>query len=324
MIFRLAKSAWRACGLLIVCFSFANGQSPEFQLKEHAGGIQVLRGDKIVADYLTKSGSKPIIWSILGPTGAKMTRDYPMVADSKGEDHDHPHHRSLWFTHGEVNGIDFWLEGEGKGGITEHLEFTEKSSCKQAVIGSKNLWKSPTGEKVLSDSRRFSFGADDSANWIDCEIELRASEVDVHFGDTKEGTFGIRVAESMKVKAKTGGKIINSAGQTDLAAWGQPAAWVDYFGPVGSETLGAAILCHPSTFHHPNRWHVRDYGLFAANPFGEYHFTGAKEKTDGVRVKKGDKLVFRYRVVLHSGDEKTGKIADRYAEFAKIEFGPLK
>lgn len=324
MNFSLARNTWLALGLLIVCTTNASGQSPEFQLKVHDGGIQILGGDKLIADYLTKSGSKPILWPLMGPTGAKMTRDYPMKSDSKGEDRDHPHHRSLWFTHGEVNGVDFWLEGEGKGGITEHVEFTEKSGGKNAVIGSRNLWKSPTGEKVLSDSRRFTFGADESANWIDCEFELKASEGDVHFGDTKEGTFGIRVAESMKVKAKTGGKIINSAGQTDLAAWGQPADWVDYSGPVGSETLGAAILCHPSTFHHPNRWHVRDYGLFAANPFGVFHFTGEKEKTDGVRLKKGDKLVFRYRVVFHSGDEKAGKIADRYAEFAKLEFGALK
>jgi hypothetical protein len=69
---------------------------------------------------------------------------------------------------------------------------------------------------------------------------------------------------------------------------------------------------------------VRTYGLFAANPFGEYHFTGAKEKTDGVRMKQGEKLLFRYRVVLHTGDEKTGRVAERYAEFAKSEFPALK
>ncbi len=317
------------CLLHFVCCDETQSQTPkkahaDFQLKEHAGGVQILHGDKLVADYLTKSGSKPIIWPLLGPTGAKMTRDYPMVADSKDEAHDHPHHRSLWFTHGEVNGVDFWLEGEGKGGITEHLEFTEKSAGKTAVIASRNLWKSPTGEKVLSDSRRFTFGADASANWVDCEIELRATEGDVHFGDTKEGTFGVRVAETMKVDAKKGGKIINSAGQIDSAAWGQPAEWVDYFGPVGSETLGVAILCHPTTFNHPNRWHVRTYGLFAANPFGEYHFTGAKEKTNGVRMKQGEKLLFRYRVMLHVGDEKAGRVAERYAEFAKSAFPALK
>ncbi len=318
------------CSLLSYLFcslslgQVAMGQSPQFELKEHADGIQVLKDNTVVADYLTKSFSKPIVWPLIGPTGAKMTRDYPMVKNSENEAHDHPHHRSLWFTHGEVNGVDFWLEGEGKGGITEHVEFTEKSGGNTAVIGTRNNWNSPSGEKVLSDKRRFTFGADASANWVDCEIELIASQGDVHFGDTKEGTFGIRVAESMKVDAKKGGKIINSAGQVDGAAWGQPAEWVDYYGPVGNETLGVAILCHPSTFHHPNRWHVRTYGLFAANPFGEYHFTGSKEKTDGVRLKKGDQLIFRYRVLMHSGDEKAGKIADRYATFAKLEMKPLK
>ena len=310
--------------LLGLSSSYACAQSADFMIKDHAGGVEIRRNGELVASYLTKSGSKPIVWPLIGPTGAKMTRDFPMVADSKDEEHDHPHHRSLWFTHGEVNDIDFWLEGEGKGGTIEHIEFTEKSAGKSAVVATRNVWKSPAGEPMLSDSRRFTFGADSDTNWVDCEIELRATEGDVHFGDTKEGTFGVRVAESMKVDAKTGGKIVNSAGQADGAAWGQPAAWVDYFGPVGKETLGIAILCHPSTFHHPNRWHVRTYGLFAANPFGEYHFTGAKEKTDGVRMKKGEKLLFRYRVLLHSGDEKVGKVADRYAEFAKIEFQPLK
>ncbi len=324
MIHSSGIQRWLIALTVVVCCSYTQGQAPTFELKEHAGGVQVMRDGKLLADYLTKSGSKPVIWPLIGPTGAKMTRAFPMVADSKDEAHDHPHHRSLWFTHGEVNDIDFWLEGEGKGGIIDHLEFTEKAAGKTAVIGTRNLWKSPAGASVLTDSRRFTFGADSTTNWVDCEVELRASEGDVHFGDTKEGTFGVRVAESMKVDAKTGGKIVNSAGQVNSEAWGKPAEWVDYFGPVGSETLGLAILSHPTTFHHPNRWHVRTYGLFAANPFGEYHFTGAKEKTDGVRMKKGEKLVFRYRVLLHSGDEKSGKIAERYAEFSKLEFPPLK
>jgi Methane oxygenase PmoA/Domain of unknown function (DUF4440) len=307
--------AWQSCRIPQV--------ESNFELKKHAEGVQVLRDGKLFADYLTKSFSKPIVWPLIGPTGARMTRDYPMVSDSKDEAHDHPHHRSLWFTHGEVNGVDFWLEGEGKGGVTEHLEFTELQGGKTAVIATRNNWNSPKGDRVLTDSRRFTFSSDSTANWVDCEVLLTATEGDVHFGDTKEGTFGVRVAESMKVDAKKGGKIINSAGLTDSAAWGKPAEWVDYYGPVGSETLGIAILCHPTTFNFPNRWHVRTYGLFAANPFGVYHFTGATKATDGVHLKKGEKLLFRYRVVMHSGDEKTGNIAGRYAEFSKLEFKAL-
>jgi len=99
----------------------------------------------------------------------------------------------------------------------------------------------------------------------------------VTFGDTKEGSFGLRVNESMKVERKTGGKIVSSEGLEDEKAWGKPAAWVDYYGPIQGETLGIAILNHPSSFRYPTHWHVRPYGLFAANPWGLHDFTGGKE-----------------------------------------------
>ena len=65
-----------------------------------------------------------------------------------------------------------------------------------------------------------------------------------------------------------GGQIINSNGLTDTKAWGQAAPWVDYSGMVDGQRLGIAILNHPSSFRFPTHWHVRTYGLFAANPFG--------------------------------------------------------
>ena len=36
-----------------------------------------------------------------------------------GEDRDHPHQRSFWFTHGNVNKVDFWSEGKQAGTIRE-------------------------------------------------------------------------------------------------------------------------------------------------------------------------------------------------------------
>jgi len=45
----------------------------------------------------TSTAARPHVYfyPVIGPGGARMTRDYPMVKDSEGEDHDHPHHRSL-------------------------------------------------------------------------------------------------------------------------------------------------------------------------------------------------------------------------------------
>ena len=64
---------------------------------------------QLFTEYLVQSGTKPILWPIIGPTGKPMTRDYPM-RDRAGEKKDHPHQRSLWFTHGDVNGVNFWAE----------------------------------------------------------------------------------------------------------------------------------------------------------------------------------------------------------------------
>ena len=111
----------------------------------------------------------------------------------------------------------------------------------------------------------------------------------------------MRVAGTMKVDAKKGGKVTNAEGLTDKAAWGKKSAWVDYAGPVDGDMVGVTIHDHPSSFGHPCRWHVRSYGLFAANPFGVHHFTGG-EKTDGIVLKEGTEMRLNYRVVIYEGD----------------------
>ena len=149
---------------------------------------------------------------------------------------------------------------------------------------------------------------------FDVEITLTASEGAVEFGDTKEGTFGIRLAESMR--EDRGGTIVSSKGARGAKeAWGRPAEWVDYSGKVGGDLLGVAILDHPGSFRHPTHWHVRDYGLFAANPFGYGDFYG-KGKDGSFTLEKGSKIEFRYRVYFHHGDAGSAKVAQVYEGFA--------
>ena len=78
-------------------------------MQQNDKGVKVLLDGKFFAEYLIKSGSKPIVWPIIGPTGEAITRSYPMQ-DVPGEKHDHIHQRSFWFTYGEVNGVNFWAE----------------------------------------------------------------------------------------------------------------------------------------------------------------------------------------------------------------------
>jgi len=111
----------------------------------------------------------------------------------------------------------------------------------------------------------------------------------------------------------------------DGATWGKRAAWCDYYGPVGDKTVGVAIFDHPANPRHPTWWHVRDYGLFAANPFGQHDFESLSDKAAGnLTVPVGKSITFRYRFYLHTGDEQEGKVAeaDRFSRF-RIDFRSL-
>ena len=265
-------------------------------------GWNVFVGEDLFAGYRSDVAGTPVIYPLHLANDVALTRNFPMKEASVTEKPDHDHHRSMWLTHGDVNGTDFWLDGEKAGKIVQTGGEAEASEDgKSGVIVTSNDWIDTKGEKVLSDTRRYEFFVDKDRRIIDCDFLLKASYGDVNFGDTKEGTFGVRVAGTMKVDAKKGGLITNAEGLNNKAAWGKKSTWVDYSGPVGENTAGVTIHAHPSGFGYPCRWHVRTYGLFAANPFGVYHFDGG-DKTNGIVLKKGTKMRLNYRVVLHPGE----------------------
>lgn len=288
----------------------------EFTLEKGDDGITVKLDGQLFTRYVVKSGAKPILWPVIGPTGKPVTRAYPMETGNPTEREDHHHHRSFWFTHGDVDGVSFWHE-QGKNGEIIHRRFDRVESADgRAVIATTNDWLDPDGNKLCEDQRVLTFGTWGDSRWIDFDITITAAR-DITFGDTKEGSFGVRVAGTMKVDPKPGGQIVNNAGQTDKEAWGKAASWVDYHGPVDGKVVGIAILNHPSSFRYPTYWHVRTYGLFAANPFGLHDFKGSKTIDGSHSMKKGESFRLSYRVLLHPGNEKEGKVAEAFSQYAE-------
>jgi hypothetical protein len=158
---------------------------------------------------------------------------------------------------------------------------------------------------------------------LDFEITLHASNGDLTFGDNKDGTMAIRVAESMRLDGKssedksTHGHIVLSTGVRDEETWGKRADWCDYYGPVEGKTVGVAIFDHPQNPRHPTWWHVREYGLFAANPFGQHDFEKLEDKSAGnLTVATGKSITFRDRFYMHAGNDKQAIVAEKYADFA--------
>jgi hypothetical protein len=300
---------------------------PGVLLKKSSGGnVSVELDGKPFTEYRLDQGSKPIYFPVIGPTGDRSTRAYP-IEKVDGEDKDHPHQRSFWFTHGSVNGVDFWASDPMNGtkpnfgAIKETSRLAEVSGRALGALVTTDDWLSGDGKKVCDDRRVVRFWGIADPRVIDFEITINASAGAVTLGDTKEGMFGLRVPSSMDVKRKTGGRITNAEGITDLEAWGKASPWVDYTGPVADKTLGIAILNHPESFRYPTTWHVRDYGLFAANPFGWKDF-GRKESGE-FTIPAGGSISFKYRVIFHTGDTKSSNIAAQFQAYAqppKIEW----
>jgi hypothetical protein len=310
----------------IVCAARSADSIPSASAKS---GVQITRladrlrveiNGQLFTEYFYQDVPRPYCYPLIGPGEVAMTRNWPMK-DIPGEAQDHPHHRSLWFAHGAINGYDFWSEQKAFG-KTVHEDFLEVTSgTKAGVIRERNKWVAADGTVVCTDERtlRFYNPGRASERLMDFEITLKASNGELTFGDTKEGTMAVRLAETMRLKGKAGkGHIVNSAGVRDGQTWGKRAEWCDYYGPVEGRTVGIAIFDHPKNPRHPTWWPVRDYGLFAANPFGQHDFESLPDKTAGnLIVPAGKSVTFRYRFYLHEGDEQQAKVAEKYQQYVK-------
>jgi hypothetical protein len=307
--------------LLVPSFSRAEVTA---ERSEHGAVVKI--DGKLFTEYWTKAGHSPSMYPVIGPHGKAMTRSYPFTAPTKDGTHDHPHHQSIWFAHDMVNGVHFWAANanndKGDGGPNvAHREFAEMKTGDTARLVTRNDWMDGK-KRICRDERTILFGHDpvkngDDARWVDFAITLKASDGDITLGDTKEGTFAIRIADSMRVEAKQGGHIISSEGRENADAWGMPARWVDYTGPVDGETVGITMMSHPKSFRPIPRWHVRTYGLFAANPIGQSDFRHPEVAPQGpVTIKNGDELFLRYRILFHSGKTNKEQIETAFHDFA--------
>lgn len=290
----------------------AKSQSVSF--KQETGKIEIWVDGQPFTTYYFEGYKKPIFFPLRAASGTIVTRGYPMITGVPGEAQDHPHHKGLWFTHGDVNGVDFWSETDKTGKIVHRKFVAVKGGPKRGVLRSENDWVTPAGETVLREIREVTVHSRPGVRVMDFDLKLTALVDSVKFGDTKEGSFGMRLAQPFS--DKNGGQLENAqGGQGEKECWGKPADWVDYTAKINGESVGVAIFDHPASFRHPSHWHVRGYCLFAVNPFGLHDFYNDKTKDGSHTLKKGQSMNFRYRVYIHPGNTQEAKIAEQYKAY---------
>ena len=288
-----------------------------------AGEVSVTReGDRIdvaidgqpfTSFFFGPEATKPYLHPLRAADGTTVTRSYPMEQVA-GEQTDHAHHRGAWFSHGDVNGVDFWaneVEQRGSGSkgmiVLDAIKAIE-SGAEKGRIEAAFAWQNQDGQRLLTEHRTMTFFRSGDHNLVEFDLALSAAAQSVKLGDTKEGTFAVRMAtelEEQHMRARgvpRTGKIANADGaETEAKAWGKRSRWVDYSGSIGGKPMGVAIFDHPANPKHPTYWHVRGYGLFAANAFGEHDFHADPSRDGSITLAKGEILRFRYRIVIHPG-----------------------
>jgi len=277
--------------------------------------IHVFGNGEPFATVHTGAEPRPYIWPVYAPGSVAVTRNHPM-GERDGEQSDHPHHQSLWLAHGNVNGFDFW---HGKG-HRERMQldttFASFGHDPHGTIQCGYKWLVDDGTLVVYESRQMRFHDYGDLRMIDVFVTFEAKEQDVVFGDTKEGTFAMRVHPALRVDGKVAaGDLRNSEGQHGKSVWGKRARWIADHGVIDGVEVGIAMFDHPKNPRHPTWWHARNYGLLAANPFGVHDFEKKPKGTGDLVLKKGESLSLRYRIVLHRELQDDAELESLYADW---------
>lgn len=250
---------------------------------------------------------RPFLYPLIGPGGRSVTR-----MGHPHDPHSHSHHNSVWISHHDVNGVDFWSDrGEKVGSIFHQRTIRFEDSEDEALIQVANAWDDgETDTILLNEIRTMRFRRSKNGNWL-CilDLELSAHKFGpVTLGKTPFGLVGVRMAKTIGVN-DGGGRILNSAGGHDEAeVFWKPAKWVDYSGPMTKDKReGITLFDHPSNPNHPSVFHVRNDG-----------WMGASLTFDGERtIEPRQPLKLRYGLWVHSGVLEREAIDKEYAAFVE-------
>jgi hypothetical protein len=313
-------SRFAAAALLALLTGPADAADVKLEKKENRVAVTI-DGKPFTDYYFAEEGGRkyvrPFCWPVRAADGTEVTSD-----QSRLDNGDHPHHRSLWVAQGDVNGVDHWAFVKNPQARQRHVKFP---MILEDTIVQDLEWTTGDGKGVLLNERRtLTFGAlADGSRTVDIKSVYAPAERDkpVTFGDTKEaGLAAVRVNKAISDTVTITTSEASGAGKAaEKAIWGRAAKWCDLSGKIDGKDYGVAIFDHPGNPRFPTRWHVRAYGLMGANPFGLHDFDSTKEKkvppgTGNLQIK--EPTTFRYRVVIHQGTAKDAKLAEAFEAWA--------
>lgn len=236
---------------------------------------------------------RPYFAHVRAPGGVPVTRSHPPDPRRDPTDHD-TFHPGLWLAFGDLNGADFWRNQ----GRIRHDGFVAEPSGGpgRGAFAVRNRYLSPGGETICTETARYTLLVRPAGYLLLWDSRFRSDEGNLVFGDQEEMGLGIRVATPLSVDR--GGVILDSAGRrNERAVRGQQPDWVDDSGKDGELVAGITLMTDPRNVRR-SWFHVRDYGLVVANPFGRQALTGGDRSQ--VLVRRGESFHLRFGLLFHA------------------------
>jgi hypothetical protein len=254
----------------------------------------------------------PYFYPLLGPESRQsVTRmGHPGAPN-------HDHHRSVWFAHNKVLGIDFWGYA-ATAFVRQRMWYVYEDGPEHARMAVLLDWldghdPQPLMEQDLIATLR---PLPEGEYTLDLQTTFRPRAASLELQQTNFGFLAVRVAKSISAHFG-GGRLTSSSGLTgEPAIFGTAAEWMDYSGPMqGAATAvsgegdggprrvvteGITLFDHPSNPTYPAKWHVRDDGWMGPSVC----------RDAGITITKDAPLTLRYLLHVHRGETNPMRAAE--------------
>src|SRR5690349_6928196 len=131
--------------LALSASAWADGGNVELKQKENAVDVTI-DGKPFTTLQTDKAQAKPYFYPVVAADGAMICRQLENPED-------HPHHKGIWCSIDEVNGIKFWAE---KGKIVNHEVSLDSASGNPAKLKVVNHWLGEDGKPVVIEAAEYS------------------------------------------------------------------------------------------------------------------------------------------------------------------------
>ncbi len=295
-------------------FAVDTQSSKSFRFENKPGSVNVIVDQQVVASYVYQDEqvTHPYWHTLRTKDGLQVTRNHPPKPPADRDDHVGLH-TGLWLSFGDISGNDYWRLKTRC--VHKSFEIAPENGLQDQRFSVINEYLDKDSSVIALEKCRFDFKLIEDDYLLIWESTFEPQIEKITFGDQEEMGLGIRVASTLAVDNKQGGRILDSQGRRNgTGIWGKTVQWVDYSGPLDAQWAGIAILVDDHNFR-PSWCHARDYGFLALNPFGRKAFTGGEASS--IELKKGETLQLRYGVLIHqSPTEAEFSVTKAWKEFS--------